>query len=370
MSKGENIFKRKDGRWEARYKKGYDASGKIRYGYCYAKTYAEAKEKVTRQKAAVISGIADIPYREKHRISYFCDEWLRMRRNRCKESTVVKYETILVRHIKPQFGHCRPEEITSERLEDFVEHLHQKGLAPKTVRDILMVLRSVLNSGAGANGARLPACEIRYPKEPKKEMRVLSKEEQERLTAYLTSEMDACRFGVLLALMTGIRLGELCALQWNAVSIRDQTLRITATMQRLHDRDGSGEAKTRIIVGEPKSDMSVRTIPLPESVTELCRKTTPGLPEAYILTGTTDYMEPRTLQYRFRRYTEDCGLEGVHFHTLRHTFATRCIEVGFDLKSLSEILGHASPTITLNRYVHSSMELKKENMKKLNALAL
>ena len=91
----------------------------------------------------------------------------------------------------------------------------------------------------------------------------------------------------------------------------------------------------------------------------------PQSPTAFVLTGTSDYMEPRTLQYRMEKYTAECGLEGVHFHTLRHTFATRCVEVGFEIKSLSEILGHANTTITLERYVHSSMELKRHNMNKL-----
>lgn len=93
-------------------------------------------------------------------------------------------------------------------------------------------------------------------------------------------------------------------------------------------------------------------------------------PAAYVLTGTERYMEPRTLQYRLAKYTRDCALDGVHFHTLRHTFATRAVEVGFEIKSLSEILGHAAVTITLDRYVHSSLALKRDNMKKLNAVGM
>lgn len=92
-------------------------------------------------------------------------------------------------------------------------------------------------------------------------------------------------------------------------------------------------------------------------------------PEAYLLTGDLDrFVEPRTLQYRLAKYTKECNLDGVYYHVLRHTFATRCVEVDFEIKSLSEVLGHSSPRITLERYVHSSMELKKENMKKLFAI--
>lgn len=109
------------------------------------------------------------------------------------------------------------------------------------------------------------------------------------------------------------------------------------------------------MIGAPKSDSSLRTIPLPAQIAVLCRHMQPADPEAYVLTGGPAYMEPRTLQYRLKRYTAACGLEGVHAHTLRHTFATRAIESGFELKSLSEVLGHATTAITMERYVHSTL---------------
>ena len=182
--------------------------------------------------------------------------------------------------------------------------------------------------------------------------------------------MDACRFGVLLALFTGVRIGELCALRWGNINLGDRSIRIAATLQRLHDTDLKSEGRTRIVVGAPKSDTSARTIPMTDAGVELCRRMDPQNADAYVLTGTSDYMEPRTLQYRLEKYTRECGLEGIHCHTLRHTFATRAVEVGFEIKSLSEVLGHATTTITLERYVHSSMELKRNNMSKLAAVGL
>ena len=180
--------------------------------------------------------------------------------------------------------------------------------------------------------------------------------------------MDACKFGILLALFTGMRIGELCALRWDNISMRGQTIKIASTMQRLKDmEEGRG---TKIVIGSPKSDTSIRTIPMTDYAAELCGRMRPGSSTAFVLTGTSDYMEPRTLQYRLEKYTKECGLEGVHFHTLRHTFATRCVEVGFEIKSLSEVLGHATTSVTLDRYVHSSIELKRSNMNKLSAVGL
>lgn len=201
-------------------------------------------------------------------------------------------------------------------------------------------------------------------------MRVLSREEQARFVSYLLEDMDTCKFGVLLALFTGVRIGELCALQWGKISLKEQTIRIDATLQRLRDTSAVGSARTRIVISTPKSDTSVRTIPVTAYTAELCGKMSPHSSAAYVLTGTDSFMEPRALQYRMEKYTRECGLEGVHFHTLRHTFATRAVEVGFEIKSLSEVLGHAAATITLDRYVHSSLILKRDNMNKLNAIVL
>ena len=349
--KGENIYKRKDGRWEARYIKSHDLSGKSQYGYCYGKTYQEAKEKAMTARLSLMNHTPAQPSRDKRRFSAFCDMWLSSQRGEVRESTYVKYCTVLEKHIKPRLGNCYP-------------------LSPKTVKDAMVVLRSVIEYTAKQFSGRFPEVEFRYPKPDKQEMRVLTIVEQRKLTSYLLADPDDCKRGVLLALMTGMRLGELCALKWENVSIPERTIRVCATVQRLRDLDTDAESKTKLWMGKPKSDSSCRVIPLSDSAAELCRKASRQNPNAYVLTGTHEPMEPRTLQYRFEKYTRDCGLEGVHFHTLRHTFATRCVEVGFELKSLSEVLGHANTSITLDRYVHSSLDLKLENMNKLAMLAV
>ncbi|MGN0770230.1 MAG: tyrosine-type recombinase/integrase [Christensenellales bacterium] len=369
MSKGENIFKRKDGRWEARYIKGHELSGKIKYGFCYGKTYKEAKEKVTKRKADLLSGRTVPDSGSGHRLAFYCDEWLRMRKSRVKESTYIKYDTILERHVKPKLGGCFPAGITTGLIDDFSkELLFEEELSPKTVHDILSVLHGVIKYAAGLFPGAFPVVEINYPKSGKKEMRVLSHEEHRRFIAYLVEDMNPCKFGILLALFTGIRIGELCALRWGSISMKDKTINIAATLQRLRDTDMIGSNRTRIVIGTPKSETSVRTIPMTEYAAELCKQMYTQNTAAYVLTGTEDFMEPRVLQYRIEKYTRECGLEGVHCHTLRHTFATRAVEVGFEIKSLSEVLGHASTTITLDRYVHSSMELKRDNMNKLAAM--
>lgn len=368
--KGENIYKRKDNRWEARYLKSYNPDGSAKYGYCYGKTYREAKQKVTEAKSAWMMNRTVPSEAKKRRLAFYCDEWLCVNRTRVKESTFVKYSTVLENHIKPRLGSYLVRSLSTVVIEEFShELLYTQGLSAKTVKDILVTLHSVLKYTAKQFPEGMNTVEIIYPKVQKKEMRVLTRDEQARLVNYLTEDMDECKFGVLLALLTGMRIGEVCALRWEDISLEENTVRVCSTMQRLRSSGGEGGEKTKIVISDPKSSSSARVIPLTAHAAELCRSRTVPDPSAYVLTGESRrYIEPRTMQYRLKRYTDDCGLEGVHFHTLRHTFATRCVEVSFEIKSLSEILGHSSPNITLERYVHSSMELKRDNMNKLAAI--
>jgi integrase len=195
-------------------------------------------------------------------------------------------------------------------------------------------------------------------------MRVLTPLERESLIGILMEDMDSFKFGVFLALYTGIRIGELCALQWKDIDFARATLKVRKTIQRIQNTDSHATSKTKIVISEPKSKSSIREIPLTSSIMEIAWKFV-SFPDSYILTGTGRYIEPRTMQNHFKLYVKQSGISDANFHALRHTFATRCVKVGFEIKSLSEILGHASVNITLNRYVHSSFELKRSNMSKL-----
>lgn len=363
--KGENIYKRKDGRWEARYVKLRTQGGKIQYGYCYAKSYREAKEKLCCIKAELINGSAATQNVQKKMLAAFCDEWLTLKRGTIKDSTYIKYSTAIGKHIKPSLGGLTVACLTSLVTEQFAHDLiHKEKLTPKTAKDILVVLNSVLKYAA-KQAPYLCKTEIPYPKAEKKEMRVLTREEQDSFTSYLLKDIDNFKFATLFALLTGLRIGEICALRWRDVSLTEETVCVKCTMQRIKNLDCDAGSKTKVVISSPKSYSSARVIPLSPLALELCKKFY-GTPNAYVLTNEAErFAEPRVLQYKMKRYTSDCGLVGVHFHTLRHSFATRCVEVGFEIKSLSEVLGHASPQITLERYVHSSIELKRENMMKL-----
>lgn len=301
--------------------------------------------------------------------AYYCNEWLSVNCSCLKISSLIKYERDMERHIIPFFGRREPRFITSEDVAAFTKMLlYEQGLCPKTVRSILALFHSIFMYTRKRTGFRLAEPEIVYPKDSRKTVRILDGKEEEQLIKFLAKEMDIFKFGVYMALRTGMRIGEICALRWKDISFEDDTISIRHTAQRIQSRDEITGAKTKIVIGPPKSESSYRVIPLMPDIAVLCTRFCRSAPKTFVLTGTDQCMDPRKLQRRLKEYTEICGMEAVHFHTLRHTFATRCVESGFDVKTLSEILGHSNIGITMNQYVHPNMELKRENMSRLKTV--
>ena len=368
--KGENIYKRKDGRWEGRYIKSRTESGKIIYGYVYARSYREAKEK---QKAKIASYTSQITNKNEHVFSYIASEWFESIKLHTKTSTQNKYHNMLTNYILPEYGNQPFNTITYEFIEAHCKFLLESegkkgnGLSTKTVSDVLAIIRNIskfaIRKGIYvANDAN--AVQIRQDIKP---MRVLNKAEQRQLCEYILKRPEACSIGILVCMFTGLRIGEICALRWEDISFSDQSIYIHHTLQRIQMNRGHG-AKTEVVVTTPKSSCSIRKIPLPDEILEILvlnKKASSG----YVLTNDEyKFIEPRTMQNKFKKIIKAAGIENANFHALRHTFATRCVELGFDVKSLSEILGHATVNITMNRYVHPTYEMKKKNMQKLSGL--
>ncbi|GHU38100.1 hypothetical protein FACS1894105_11450 [Clostridia bacterium] len=182
----------------------------------------------------------------------------------------------------------------------------------------------------------------------------------------MENNLTLVNFGVILAKSTGIRVGELCALQWSDFNLDKGTVCINKTIQRIKNFDLNASTKTKIVITEPKSQKSVREIPLPYNIIAIVNKLYNfDNNESYILTNTQKFMETRIIQRKFKKILDFLGIIYVKAHSLRHLFATRAVENGFDIKSLSEILGHSTVKFTLDRYVHSSFELKRESMNKM-----
>lgn len=373
--RGENIYKRKDGRWEGRYIKQRSLDGKAKYGYVYGKSYKEAKRKladaVNMEQLFIQRKNTNLC--EDTNFENIANEWIISIQPRLKLSTIAKYKNLLNSYIYPEFSKCAIDDITCSHVDAYCNELlvtggcTNNGLSPKTVSDILSLIKNIMRFAKNKGLPIKSDISLISVKQYPKEMRVLSLYEQQQLCQYLYSDLTLCNLGILVCLFTGLRVGEICALKWEDISFEECTLFVHHTMQRVQVNDYK-DGKTKILISTPKSNCSIRRIPLPN---DLCKKLLEFKqpPETFFLTGDKEkYLEPRGMQQRFKTVLKKSSIDDANFHSLRHTFATRCIELGFDVKSLSEILGHANVNITLNRYVHPSMKLKHENMQKLDTL--
>jgi integrase len=282
----------------------------------------------------------------------------------------MKYSNLLDKYVISTIGKIDIGLIGYDCISELCNNLLRNGgrlhngLSVKTVSDVLSVVKSVLKY-ASRNKYKIDTSAFDVSVKTKyKPIRVLSIQEQTKLINYLTSNISDVNIGIMFSLFTGIRIGELCALTWGDISMEAHTIYISKTLQRV--QTPQGEKKTAVTITEPKSENSNRHIPIPKILYDTLN---PSKDKSfYILTNSEKYIEPRLMEYHFRKVISKCGISNANFHALRHTFATRCIEVGFDVKSLSEILGHANVNITLNRYVHPSEASKRENMDRLSQL--
>lgn len=345
----KNIYRRKDGRFEGRCRDPRT----LRIRYFYGKSRAEAERKMRD----FLNGRGGSDCRLT--VGMLFEEWLDAVSVKVKESTLANYRGKAQAHILPEFGRLRAGGLTAAAVKNFISARLDGGLSPGYVADIVILLKSVMKYGERVHDIRNDISDVILPKKRRADILLPDKAQQKRLERWLSDNPGLTSLGITLCLYTGIRLGELCALKWSDIDLSAKTLSVTKTLQRIRCRRG-----TRLITAEPKSTSSIRVIPLPDRVLALLERYR-SAPENYLLSGTSKPVEPRTMQYRFKTVLKKANLPSVHFHALRHLFATNCVELGIDVKSLSEILGHSGVEITLNRYVHSSLERKKKFMKKL-----
>ena len=354
--KGENIRKRKDGRWEARYEKCRDQNGRIQYGYLYGRTY----EAVKKKKLAILcqNNLQNSPGKC-YVFRNLSEEWMLSMRYAVKLSTYACYETLLDTHILPEFGDMPLKYISSASVYSFSEKLKQQGLSPRTIKNLLILFHSILRYGEKQGYLNLSQLEFRYPKINTSPFQLISHEHLTKLITVLSAEDSEFPIGILLCIYTGIRVGELSGIRWEDIDFDKKLLHIRRTISRIKNLDYSGESddepKTVLMIGPPKSVSSIRDIPIPDFLLKKMKRIA-AEPDSYLLTGTNrKCMEPRNIQRKFQKLLQQCEIPSINIHSLRHAFATRCTEMGFDSKTLSEILGHSSVKITMDIYVHSSI---------------
>ena len=356
---GENIRKRGDGRWEARYMAYDEKKGEKVCRSVYGHTYEEVKKK--RASVSKLSAVLDQTENASGQgtnaakdidFGTAAREWLAAVRSAQKPSTFEKYSLIYHSYLEKAFGGMMLLQVTEKAAGNKLASCG--ALSESLQKSIYGVLNSILRYAAGQYHMALS--EIKRPsvKTRWKEAGTFTKSEQTKLLSVLCADMDRFRLGVLLCLFTGLRLGELCALKWSDIDLADKTLTVRRTVQRLYVENAA--TKTVLVETFPKSGNSKRSIPLQDTVVALLNDFRNA--KEYVFGGDKP-LDPRTMQNHYKKILNEAGVDYKNFHTLRHTYATNCIEGGTDVKSLSEMLGHSSVKITLNYYVHPSMDTKR-----------
>lgn len=303
------------------------------------------------------------------------NEWLNAKKNMVTASTHANFVLIAENHLIPQFGKQRIGSISENDIQKYILFLHSKGrldgtggLTLKTIRDIVLVLKLALEYAYRENVIPLLNWDlIDYPKDNDIHRVVsLSKEEEQKLIQCIYLDLKRKPAGILICLMTGLRIGELCGLKMSDISLAEKTISVNRTVQRIYDKRKNS---SHVNIGLPKTKSSIRVIPYPSLLGKILEKFYTDNPDAYFLTGKNKPTEPRTYRQFFERFLKRNGLPKIKFHELRHTFAVRAIEIpDFDIKSLSEILGHKNVSFTLNVYGSANLKQKVKCMNLLNDL--
>jgi integrase len=364
--RGENIFRRKDGRWEARYIHHYE-NGKPKYHYLYAASYTEVRAKKQFAMSLVAEEVALPRGMTFEKIARL---WLSDIRISVKESTYTRYHRIVEKYVIGELGGIDVGMLDHFRINSFAEDLlvcggiKHEGLSPKSVTDILCVIKMIIKFGESNGYMFGNTVGIRFPQRQRRAVRTLDGDARVFLEQVLLESDDLTAIGILLSLFAGMRIGEVCGLRWKDVDSYTRSVTVSRTVERISDLDECAERKTKIIICEPKTECSSRTIPLPKFLSDHLERFRSD-DQDYVITAARDPIEPCAFYHRYKAFMRGYGLESYSFHALRHTFATRCVEQGFDTKSLSEILGHANISTTLAFYVHPSLEQKRAQMEKL-----
>lgn len=295
--------------------------------------------------------------------------WLEQKRGEWKPSTYANHRRIVESHLMPYWMEIYPEALDADEVRKFIMTKKDEGLSNGYIKNIYGVFHQALKYYENEHDDirfKIPVPTWIDKRESKEnEKKIPSIEIINEIEEILYAEEIPEQAGMLIAINSGIRIGELCALQWSDVDLDSGIIHINKTMQRVRTyADQSHE--TRVYVMKPKSESYVRDIPLPSKLVNFLNQKK-GRPGEYVVPGKkVDFCEPRTLQYRFERFLMTNGFEVFQFNALRHCFASRCVELGFDAKSLCEIMGYSDIHMTSQLYAHTSLSQKRVLMERLN----
>lgn len=290
---------------------------------------------------------------------YILNLWLQDKKDNIKISSYMRYKFIIENYISKELGSIDFKKINERLINNFFDFKTIKELSDSTKNLIMIVIKSSIKYGVEKKFRKQNInIEIKITK-PKSKVIYFTKNEQDILDKYLHDNLNLKNLAIIISLYTGIRVGEVCGLQWKDINFYEKTLSISKTVQRIVSNDNT--SKTKLIIDSPKTESSIRTIPIPEHLIKILRiyKTND---ENFILSDSLKPKDPRSVEKYFTSVLKNNNIRVLNFHALRHTFATRCREAGIDIKILSKILGHSSYHTTQDIYVHETMDFMRVSM--------
>ncbi len=298
------------------------------------------------------------------RIREIAAAWKEYKRPYVKQSTMAAYVLILENHVLPTFG--EDNSLPEQSVQAFVLHKIESGLSTKSVKDILIVLKMVMKFGVKKEWMTYYEWDIKYPPSSEnKVLEVLSVTNHRKILNHIQSHFTFMGLGIYISLSTGLRIGEVCALKWSDINVTDGILTVNRTIERIYVIEGE-KKHTELVINTPKTKNSCREIPMNKELLGMLKPLKKVVnDDYYILTNDECPIEPRTYRNYYKRLMEKLDIPKLMYHGLRHSFATRCIEVGCDYKTVSVLLGHSNISTTLNLYVHPNMEQKKRCIDKV-----
>lgn len=292
------------------------------------------------------------------------EDWLQFKKNDIKEQSYIKYQFLIEKYLHFELGNIDISSINSNTINEYFNQENISLLSLSTKKSLLYIIKSTLDYSLNQKIIKKPIdIDISF-KKPKSKIVYFTKEEQAMLEEYLLRNNSLINIGILICLYTGIRLGEICGLKWTDIDFVNKSISINRTVLRIKNTDNNSNNKTKKIISSPKSESSLRTIPIPDFIIEQLLNHMLS-EDAYVLTNTSEFKDTRVYEKNFENILKKIGIRILNFHALRHTFATRSIESGMDIKTLSEILGHSSYHTTLETYIHSSFNHKRDSINNL-----
>ena len=376
-----SITQRKDGLWQGAVTIGRNANGTQKRKYFYGKTRTEVSKKITAALKELQEGNF-IDASTSPTVKQWMNHWLwTYKKNNLKQTTFEQYETLLRIHLYPEMGKVKLSDLKIDKLQGLYNEMKQKGLSAKTIRTLNTVFHAGLKQAIWNGLINKNITEqVVLPRNEYKEMRVLSKEEQSKLMEVL--KQDRMGTAVIFSLLTGVRRGELLSLKWSDIALEKRLVYIRRTVNRVKNYDNEGN-KTKLVISDTKTPKSRRVIPIINYLYELLKEHRAVQDKEKALAGEiyedNDFVfateigrliDPGNFNRTFTRMTKRAGIEHANPHALRHTFATRSLEAGIDLKTEQELMGHSSMSVTSDVYTHVMIERKIGEMNKLNDIII